>query len=1035
MKKRLGLALLLLGAALSQAQENYKTNWTGHRVVGVGGQGSGISGNVLNFPILVRLGAADSAIFKASKLNGADLRFTKSDSVARLKHEIERWDSAGRSAVIWVKVDTVYAASTTRLLIHWGNTAAMDSSIGASVFDTANGFQGVWHMNGSTAASNETDATLNGFTATAFNDIAPGAGVIGGARVFAGGNTSNGNASGTAADNDYFRVANSATGKLAFARGSRYTLSAWVNPAVAGTHRTIISKHDRNMALKTGGGGGFEIFEYNGNRGLFTVPPRTSYSWHSIPAPTALTSSSLNQWYHVVGTRDSLGGSLYVNGVRVSTTLGNDTLAGTNTTPGYITNGTTTPLLDSVVVFGRQQESNNRYWAGSMDELRITSRVRDSNWVKLEYSNQKAGGALVALLPTDIYYVMPGVGTTPRDTMSFSTGVAVNLALKYAGGPVDSVAVTTGALPAGLTLNKTTGLLSGTPSAAFAAANQTITLYTAAGNATRGLRITVIAGPTSNLHYTADTAVYAVGIEVLNAPTWVGRAPTSFTVVPSLPAGLTLNTTTGMISGTPSAAVAVDNYVVKAKNSTDSTTVTLRLTIGAAEDLTTWGQHKDWWTNTQGNGANVLKAVRNFPVLICLDSLNFGSGFAQSIGRGSDIRFTRADNTTRLAHQIERWDSAGKKAEIWVLVDTIPGNTIRGFRMHWSKAGAINTSNGSTVFKTSNGFQGVWHMNGATATSDERDATANNLTAFQTSAPPVATGAIAGGRTFDNASGTSDFFTVTGSAAVLANPVGSSYTISAWVNLGATTAHSTLVSKHDNAYALKLDNGSNWEIFEYNAAWNSYGGPSEQGAWKHVLGVINGTDPTMSAMYIDGVRTDAGPITTASTTARNDAIDLLLGAEPQTATTRRRPYIGLADEIRIAGVARDTAWAKLEYENQKPAAQTLVAYTQPTSIGANGNASAQTLAFGLSAKAFGDGMLFRIQGAGAANIRISLTDLRGRPVWSRTVASSGTNEIVWNGTINSGMRASTGIYALRVTLLDADNKVVQTLSRKLPFTH
>jgi hypothetical protein len=47
--------------------------------------------------------------------------------------------------------------------------------------------------------------------------------------------------------------------------------------------------------------------------------------------------------------------------------------------------------------------------------------------------------------------------------------------------------------------------------------------------------------------------------------------------------------------------------------------------------------------------------------------------FSQAQFGGSDIRFTKADNTF-LPYEIERWDSAHSQAEIWVKVDTVFGN-------------------------------------------------------------------------------------------------------------------------------------------------------------------------------------------------------------------------------------------------------------------------------------------------------------------------------------------------------------------------
>lgn len=82
---------------------------------------------------------------------------------------------------------------------------------------------------------------------------------------------------------------------------------------------------------------------------------------------------------------------------------------------------------------------------------------------------------------------------------------------------------------------------------------------------------------------------YAVGVAItpLN-PTVTGTA-TSYGVSPALPAGLTLNTTTGQITGTPSAASATADFVITAANSGGSTTFSLTIAVTEAGDFTIGG--------------------------------------------------------------------------------------------------------------------------------------------------------------------------------------------------------------------------------------------------------------------------------------------------------------------------------------------------------------------------------------------------------------------------------------------------------------
>lgn len=84
----------------------------------------------------------------------------------------------------------------------------------------------------------------------------------------------------------------------------------------------------------------------------------------------------------------------------------------------------------------------------------------------------------------------------------------------------------------------------------------------------------------SNLSYTSPvTATVGTAITALT-PTVTGTV-TSYSVSPALPAGLSLNSSTGAISGTPTAAAAQATYTVTATNSGGNTTFALVLTVNA----------------------------------------------------------------------------------------------------------------------------------------------------------------------------------------------------------------------------------------------------------------------------------------------------------------------------------------------------------------------------------------------------------------------------------------------------------------------
>ena len=79
-----------------------------------------------------------------------------------------------------------------------------------------------------------------------------------------------------------------------------------------------------------------------------------------------------------------------------------------------------------------------------------------------------------------------------------------------------------------------------------------------------------------------NPAVYTVGVAITaNTPSSSGGAVTSYSVSPPLPAGLSLNTSTGVVSGTPTAVSSTATYTVTAGNTAGTTTVGLSITVNA----------------------------------------------------------------------------------------------------------------------------------------------------------------------------------------------------------------------------------------------------------------------------------------------------------------------------------------------------------------------------------------------------------------------------------------------------------------------
>lgn len=151
------------------------------------------------------------------------------------------------------------------------------------------------------------------------------------------------------------------------------------------------------------------------------------------------------------------------------------------------------------------------------------------------------------------------------------------------GGPIERYTISP-SLPAGLTFDTGTGEIGGTPSVTAVAASYVITGTNAAGSATATLRIAVEAAlqPPASLGYSTPIAVYVTAESIVpNSPSLSGGAATMFAVTPALPAGLSLNTSTGVISGTPTAMQAAVSYTVSASNRAGSAHALVQISVSS----------------------------------------------------------------------------------------------------------------------------------------------------------------------------------------------------------------------------------------------------------------------------------------------------------------------------------------------------------------------------------------------------------------------------------------------------------------------
>jgi len=193
-----------------------------------------------------------------------------------------------------------------------------------------------------------------------------------------------------------------------------------------------------------------------------------------------------------------------------------------------------------------------------------------------------------------------GSGTTTGTGTGTTTGTGVApSSLTYTGSPYTFIqnavvptqtptvtgtvtnCIASPSLPTGLILDATTCAISGTPTVTQATTSYAIIASNASGNTAAIVSITVNIPPPSALTYTGNPFSFMDNITITpQIPTVTGTV-VSCTVSPALPSGLTLNSTTCRISGTPTIAQVATNYTITAGNISGNTTAIISITVMA----------------------------------------------------------------------------------------------------------------------------------------------------------------------------------------------------------------------------------------------------------------------------------------------------------------------------------------------------------------------------------------------------------------------------------------------------------------------
>lgn len=321
-------------------------------------------------------------------------------------------------------------------------------------------------------------------------------------------------------------------------------------------------------------------------------------------------------------------------------------------------------------------------------------------------------------------------------------------------------------------------------------------------------------------------------------------------------------------------------------------------------------------------GADLAQPLSGFPVPIRLTAANFD--FSQARPDGGDLAFSDAAGHL-LPFETERWDAAGKRAEIWVRVDTLAAaNSERMLRMHWGNPAAPYRSDATQVFLAADGVLDAWHFNEEPSIAFVPDA--RGLFAGVVAGPPSA-GGYPSLRTPEGVVGpalalgkSGDYVHVPWRAAL---DVSTAFTVSIWARLDQPDngRKQLLASKWQTArreWHLDIYSDRTFEIEFGDAAgniqgnWRSTAPVPSPGAWHQYAAVY---DKGAVTLYLDGLEA-AGALASGSIPAAVNQFnaDVNIGSNSIDTTLNLQ---GNLDECRIYSTAKSGDWMNMDYRTQK----------------------------------------------------------------------------------------------------------------------
>lgn len=335
---------------------------------------------------------------------------------------------------------------------------------------------------------------------------------------------------------------------------------------------------------------------------------------------------------------------------------------------------------------------------------------------------------------------------------------------------------------------------------------------------------------------------------------------------------------------------------------TSSSAGDVRLAISSNWYNSSWAYRKKLTINHTKVSANLT----DFSILVNLSSDSDLASDAQD--DGDDILFTSSNGTSKLSHEIERFNGGTGELVAWVKVSTLSSSTDTDIYMYYGNSLASNQQNPAGVWDSN--YRAVWHLKETTGgTNAMKDSTSNANHGTDGGSPTLgATGKIGNCIRFD---GTNDHIVVPSSASL---KLGGGLTIEAWIRINTWSDWADIVFKgggaadnSDYQFAL-VTSGLAWDG-TYAGTWRTkyFNTTQNTGTWIYVA-VTH--DTVTVKCYRDG-----SEINSQSDPGAIYESDYQLGISRE-GDASYGWLNGRIDEVRISNTVRSAAWITTCYNNQ-----------------------------------------------------------------------------------------------------------------------